>query len=167
MWCKVDKTNFPIIKISFTKDNQIEEEFDLFLKEWLKLYEQQKEFYFIFDTCELGLLNIKYAYKMSSFIKKLKKLDKQYLLSSIVIVKNQYIRFLLNIVFSITKPVANVYLFSNHADLMITEDIQNINNENNFKQVVNDYKSNFTCIKSKCLSVAEEKEQTNLIKNQF
>lgn len=167
MWCDIDKSKMPIIKVNFKDESQVVSEFEQLLEEWLSLYESKTPFYFVFDTRNLTNLNIKYAYKMSSFIKKLKKLDKQYLLSSIVIVKNQYIRFLLNIVFSITKPVANVYLFSNHADLMITEDIQNINNENNFKQVVNDYKSNFTCIKSKCLSVAEEKEQTNLIKNQF
>lgn len=147
MWCKVDKTNFPIIKISFTKDNQIEEEFDLFLKEWLKLYEQQKEFYFIFDTCELGLLNIKYAYKMSKFIKELKKKDKQYLQKSLIIVKNQYISFLLNIVFSITKPVADVYLFNDKSDEMIKEDIENIKSQSDFENITNDYVSNLRVIK--------------------
>ena len=166
MWCDIDKSKMPIIKVNFKDESQVESDFDQLLEEWLSFYDRKIPFYFVFDTRNLNNLNIKYAYKMSSFIKKLKKLEKQYLLSSIVIVKNQYIRFLLNIVFSITKPVANVYLFSNHADLMITEDIQNIDNEKNFNQVIDDYKSNFTCIKSKCLSVAEEKEQTKLIKNQ-
>lgn len=166
MWCDIDKSKMPIIKVNFKDESQNESEFDDLLEEWLSLYNNKIPFYFVFDTRNLNNLNIKYAYKMSAFIKKLKKLDKQYLLSSIIIVKNQYIRFLLNIVFSITRPVANVYLFSNHADLMITEDIQNINNETDFNQVINDYKTNFTCIKSKCLSVAEEKEQNKLIKNQ-
>ena len=147
MWCKVDKTNFPIIKISFTNDKQIEEEFDLFLKEWLDLYEQQKEFYFIFDTCHLGLLNIKYAYKMSKFIKELKKKDKQYLQKSLIIVKNQYISFLLNIVFSITKPVADVYLFNDKSDEMIKEDIENIKSQSDFENVTNDYVSKLRVIK--------------------
>ena len=147
MWCKVDKTNFPIIKISFTKDKQIEEEFDLFLKEWLELYEQKKEFYFIFDTCDLGLLNVKYAYKMSKFIKELKKKDKQYLQKSLIIVKNQYISFLLNIVFSITKPVADVYLFNDKSDDMIKEDIENIKSQSDFENVTNDYVSNLRVIK--------------------
>ena len=147
MWCKVDKTNFPIIKISFTKDKQIEEEFDLFLKEWLELYEQKKEFYFIFDTCDLGLLNVKYAYKMSKFIKELKKKDKQYLKKSLIIVKNQYISFLLNIVFSITKPVADVYLFNDKSDDMIKEDIENIKSQSDFENVTNDYVSNLRVIK--------------------
>ena len=50
MWCVIDKSNFPIIKISFNAEKQVEEEFDEFLNEWLKLYEEEKEFYFIFDT---------------------------------------------------------------------------------------------------------------------
>ena len=147
MWCNIDKTNFPIVKISFNAEKQIEEEFDKFLEEWLKLYEEQKEFYFIFDTCSLGLLNVKYAYKMSKFIKNLKKRDKQYLNKSIIIVKNQYISFLLNIVFSITKPVADVYLFNNNSDKMIKEDIENITNSNTFELVIQDYKQNLTVIK--------------------
>ena len=147
MWCKIDKTNFPIVKISFSADKQVEEEFDKFLDDWLQLYEDKQEFYFIFDTCSLGLLNVKYAYKISKFIKELKKRDKQYLNKSIVIVKNKYISFLLNIVFSVTKPVADVYLFDNKSDAIIKDDIENIISETLFEQVVNDYKKNLTLIK--------------------
>ena len=85
MWCNIDKTNFPIIKISFNAEKQIESEFDEFLQEWIKLYEEKKEFYFVFDTCDLGMLNVKYAYKMSKFIKEIKKRDKQYLKKSLII----------------------------------------------------------------------------------
>jgi hypothetical protein len=149
MWCNIDKTNFPIIKISFNAEKQIESEFDEFLQEWIKLYDEEKEFYFIFDTCELGMLNVKYAYKMSKFIKEIKKRDKQYLKKTLIIVKNQYISFLLNIVFSLTKPVANVYLFSNTDDKIIKEDIHNIKNETELETVLEDYKINFSVIKSK------------------
>ena len=41
MWCIIDKSNFPIVKISFSPEKQIEAEFDEFLKEWLKLYEEK------------------------------------------------------------------------------------------------------------------------------
>lgn len=149
MWCVIDKSHFPIIKISFNAEAQIEKEFDLFLEEWLSLYEQEKEFYFIFDTCQLGLMNVKYAYKMSKFIKELKKRDKQFLNKSLIIVKNQYISFLLNIVFSITKPVANVYLFSEHTDPIIKEDIENIKSPAGFETVIKDYEINLTVVKSK------------------
>lgn len=149
MWCNIDKSKLPIIKISFSANKQIEAEFDAFLDEWLKLYDDKQYFYFIFDTRQLAMLNIKYAYKMSAFIKKLKKREEQYLNSSIIIVKNKYIRFLLNIVFSITKPVADVFLFSNHTDAMICEDIEGIYSEQNFQDVINDYKKSFSVMKSK------------------
>ena len=149
MWCNIDKTNFPIIKVSFNSDKQVEAEFDSFLDEWIKLYNQKEEFYFIFDTCELGMLNIKYAYKMSKFIKELKKRDTQYLKKSLIIVKNQYISFLLNIVFNITKPVANVYLFSDTNDKIIKEDINNIKTHLQFETTLEDYKINLTVIRSK------------------
>jgi len=161
MWCDIDKSNMPIIKVNFKDESQIEKEFETLLDEWLLFYTKKIPFYFVFDTRNLKNLNIKYAYKMSSFIKKLKKLENQYLLGSIIIVKNQYIRFLLNIVFSITRPVANVYLFSNHSDLMIGEDIQNIKTVKDFNQVILDYKSSFTCIKSKCQNVSKEKNKKN------
>ena len=149
MWCIIDKSNFPIVKISFSPEKQIEAEFDEFLKEWLKLYEEKREFYFIFDTRQLSLLNTKYAYKMSAFIKELKKRDKQYLKKSIVIVKNKYIQVLLNIVFSLTKPVADVYLFSKHSDVIVKEDIENIKTEQGLLNVLEDYKRYFSIIKSK------------------
>ena len=95
------------------------------------------------------MLNVKYAYKMSKFIKEIKKRDKQFLKKSLIIVKNQYISFLLNIVFSLTKPVANVYLFSNTDDKIIKEDIHNIKSESEFETVIEDYKINFSVILSK------------------
>ena len=149
MWCNIDKTNLPIIKVSFNNEKQVEEEFDLFLEEWNKLYDQKKYFYFIFDTCQLGMLNVKYAYKMSKFIKELKKRDEQYLKKSLIIVKNQYISFLLNIVFSITKPVADVYLFSNQSDKVIKEDIINVKTEADFNNILVDYKITLSVVKSK------------------
>lgn len=153
MWCEIDKSKLPIVKVNFTDKTQIEEEFNYLLDEWQQFYSDKIPFYFVFDTRNVSSLNIKYAYKMSNFIKQLKKKEHQYLKGTIIIVKNQYVRFLLNIVFSITRPVADVYLFSKHSDLMITEDIYNIKTENNFRQVIMDYKDSFTCIKSRCTSV--------------
>ena len=163
MWCIIDKSNFPIVKISFSPEKQIEEEFDEFLKEWLKLYEDKREFYFIFDTRQLSLLNTKYAYKMSAFIKDLKKQEKQYLKKSIIIVKNKYIQLLLNIVFSITKPVADVYLFSKHSDVIVSEDIENIKTEHGLLEVLKDYKRYFSIVKSKEIKQSKKNKKDKVI----
>ena len=46
---------------------------------------------------------------MASFIKDLKRKE-QYLKSSIIIVQSKYLRTLLNLIFKLQKPVANVYM---------------------------------------------------------
>ena len=157
MWCNINEQHFPIINVSFNDNNQDEKEFDLFLDKWRDLYDNKNDFLFVFDTRKLALLNIKYAYKMSSFIKELKKRNKQYLKKSIIIVKNKYVGFLLNIVFNITTPVADVYLLSNNDSILI-DDIENIKNEKMFNQTIDDYKQHFTIVRSKDSSKKTDKE---------
>ena len=41
---------------------------------------------FLFDTRDVGFINIKYAYKMSSFIKNMKENEQNYLQFTIIIV---------------------------------------------------------------------------------
>lgn len=147
-WCMVNKDNFPIVKVCFNSRIQTEEEFEYFINEWVKLYEDKKDFYFIFDTRRIGMINMKYTYRISKFIKELKRRDVQYLKKSIIIVKNKPIQLLLNIVFGITKPVAPVYLFSNN-DPVVADDIDNIKTEYDFTNVITDYTSKFSVIKSK------------------
>lgn len=157
MWCNINEQHFPIINVSFNDSNQDEKEFDLFLDKWRDLYDKKNEFLFVFDTRKLALLNIKYAYKMSSFIKELKKHNKQYLKKSIIIVKNKYVGFLLNVVFNITNPVADVYLLSNN-DSIVIDDIENIKNEKMFNQTIEDYKQHFSIVRSKESSKKTAKE---------
>jgi hypothetical protein len=111
MWAKYDYSKFPIVNVSFNSNIKDEEEFKLFLKEWLELYKKQKDFTFVFDTTNVGLINISYCFKLKKFIGELKQLPKQYLQKSIIIVSNKYIKHLLNIIFKITKPIAKVYIY--------------------------------------------------------
>ena len=46
---------------------------------------------------------------MANFIKELKRKE-QFLKSSIIIVESKYLRFLLDLIFKLQKPVANVYM---------------------------------------------------------
>ena len=133
MWAKYDYSKLPIINVSFNTNIKDEEEFKLFLKEWLELYKKQKDFTFVFDTTNVGLINISYCFKLKKFIGELKQLPKQYLQKSIIIVSNKYIKHLLNIIFKITKPLATVYIYeinSNKNDIGENIDIdidKNIN----------------------------------------
>ena len=131
MWAKYDYSKFPIVNVSFNSNIKDEEEFKLFLKEWLELYKKQKDFTFVFDTTNVGLINISYCFKLKKFIGELKQLPNQYLQKSIIIVSNKYIKHLLNIIFKITKPLATVYIY----DIDKKEEY-NINN------LLNDIKEN-------------------------
>ena len=58
----------------------------------------------------MGVPHIKYSFKMTYFIRDLRKREYQYLQKSIIIVKNKSILRLLKFIFFIQPPVAPVYL---------------------------------------------------------
>ena len=76
----------------------------------MSIVENKKDFIFVFDTSELEVYNIKYCFKISAFIYRLKKEPYQYLQKSIIIVKNNFIQHLLDLIFFIQSPVAPVYI---------------------------------------------------------
>ena len=109
MFVKFNYDNFPNVYVTFGKLNS-NEEFNILTNEWLRLYEQKIPFTFIFDSSNLEVYNIKYSFKMSAFIYRLKKEPIQYLEKSIIIVNNSFIQSLLDLIFFIQSPVAPVYI---------------------------------------------------------
>jgi hypothetical protein len=109
MFVKFNYDNFPNVYVTFGKLNS-NEEFNKLTNEWLRLYEQKIPFTFIFDSSNLEVYNIKYSFKMSAFIYRLKKEPIQYLEKSIIIVNNSFIQSLLDLIFFIQSPVAPVYI---------------------------------------------------------
>ena len=109
MFVKFNYDNFPNVYVTFGKLNS-NEDFNILTNEWLRLYEQKIPFTFIFDSSNLEVYNIKYSFKMTEFIYKLKKEPIQYLEKSIIIVNNSFIQSLLDLIFFIQSPVAPVYI---------------------------------------------------------
>ena len=120
MWAIYDYTDFPLINVSFNENINSDEEFGDFLNKWKLLYENKKNFEFIFDTKNCGYINPKYCFSMSYFIKKLKKEKEQYLRKNTIYVYHKFIWYLLKLIFAIETPVAPVYIIY-------------INNENNIE----------------------------------
>jgi hypothetical protein len=114
---------FPKIKVKFQNNIQNKEDYYLFEKEWLECYNYKKHFSFVFDTTNVGMIHIKYVYKLTKFIHNLKKKkfnnpnEFDFLQYSIIIVNNWYIKHLLNITFMIQKPVAPVYIIEKNYDI--------------------------------------------------
>jgi len=107
--------NYPLIVVTLEENIKNDDEFNFFCNKWLELYENKREFSFLIDTRKCGFISIKYAYKMSKFINNLKKnaidkYDNQWLKQTIFIVKNDFIMFLLKLIFNITSPIAPVYI---------------------------------------------------------
>ena len=110
MFAEFIESQFPIIKIKLNNSVEDDDDFNNFLNGWLKYYKQKKEVVFIFDTTNVGYIPIKYCFKMSTFIRELKQLDKQYLQRSFIVANSWIVKTLLRIIFTMQSPVAPVYI---------------------------------------------------------
>ena len=91
MFANYDFTEYhekSLIKVNFSSRIENDGDFQDFLNKWLLLYELKKHFTFIFHCQNVGYVPIKYALKMSLFIRSLKKNDVQYLEKSIIYIPN-------------------------------------------------------------------------------
>lgn len=112
MFAKYNFDKFPLVFVDFSEKINSEEEFDEFLKQWLLLYQNKRNFNFIFDTRNMKDIDIKYCFKMALFIKKLRKEKIHFLQSSLILVNNNYIQKLLDLLFMLQSPVAPVYIWT-------------------------------------------------------
>ena len=124
MFAKYNYDNFPVVFVTFSENINSETEFDQFLNEWLILYHNRQDFSYIFDTRNMKNISIKYAIKMTLFIKNLRKQPYHYLQKSLILVNDKHIKRLLDFVFTLQSPVAPVYLWHINSN-----DSENINEE--------------------------------------
>lgn len=102
--------NFPDVYVELSGNINNNEDFTEFTSKWIELYENKKDFNFIFNTKNIGFIHPKYCLFVALFIKTIKKRKIQYLKYSTINVYNKYIYKLLKIVFYIEKPVAPVVI---------------------------------------------------------
>ena len=102
--------NFPDVYVELSGNINNNEDFTEFTSKWIQLYDNQRDFNFIFDTKNTGFIHPKYCLYVALFIKTIKKRRIQYLKHSTINVYNKYIYQLLKIVFYIEKPVAPVVI---------------------------------------------------------
>ena len=126
MFAQFDNSQFPLVQVNLAKTIESNEDFQNFLDEWMKYYNEKKDFTFIFDTTNVGFPPIKYCFKMSSFIKKLRREEKQYLQKSIIIVKSKTVMRLLNLIFFLQAPVAPVEMTEDEKEKVLANP-ENIN----------------------------------------
>ena len=116
MFSTYDETLFPIVKVTIEGLPQ-DNEFDIFLSQWLKLYDKNQNFYLLFDIRNLGLIGIRYCIQMALFIHELKKKEIQYLQKSIILINDKRVQKLLDFIFMIQKPVADVFIINTNESI--------------------------------------------------
>lgn len=117
MFASIDKSNFPVVRITFSDDID-ETSFNDFLNEWRQLYREKKEFSFIFDTINMGFPPISYCYLMIQFLQSMKSQKKHYLKNSTIIVPNDYLIYLLNVIFMVESPISDVTVINSEGVLL-------------------------------------------------
>ena len=129
MWATYDDSKFPIINVKMTGVPENDDDFQDFLTKWdsYNYNRNNQPYIFIFDTTEVGFVNIKYSFRMSSFIKQLKASEHQYLRGSIIVTGGVWSKFLLKVIFWTQRPVAPVYLTDSNNPSLINEIASNIN----------------------------------------
>ena len=74
MFATFDDSNPPFVHVIFKGGIKNIQDFKSFTNKWLSLYEREQQFVFTFDTRGMALfIKPKWCFKMSSFIKKLKR----------------------------------------------------------------------------------------------
>ena len=129
-----DYNSFPNVKIIFNgKVNN--EDLNKLFDQWLSIYEKKQNFNIIFDITNVKSPTTYFAYKMANFINILRKQTPQYFKNSYIIAPNSKIlKLILNITFSISKPVSNVYIYWKEKDENVNvNNIMNIYRTNLFK----------------------------------
>ena len=134
MFAEFNYELFPIVIVNFSENIENNDDFKDFLNKWTHLYNQKKDFIFIFNTTNVGFPSIKYCFMMTIFIKNLRKNKYHYLKKSIIIVKNKNVMNLLDIIFYLQPPVAEVYLTKNNIE-EIVNNIDNIENLDILKKI--------------------------------
>jgi|TARA_R110001599_G_scaffold337983_1_gene556714 hypothetical protein len=122
MWAQYSEIGFPIVQVQMKGKIKNDEDFYDFTNGWLEYYKKKQDFVFVFDTTDVGFVNIKYAFKMANFVKELKKQEIQYLKHSIIVTDNWWTKFLLKIIFAIQSPVCSIEYHSDFENL----DLENL-----------------------------------------
>ena len=124
----IDTSN---VVVTFTGDKITDESFRQFLDNWNSCDLRQTNYSFYFDTRRgLGSPQIKYAFGMVRFIKEKKKEPIKYLKYSLINVNSSRNLLLLRMIFTLSSPIAPVYIFSNNSEEFIQDLKREINKSN-------------------------------------
>jgi len=119
MFATFDKLLFPRINVTFNGEIK-HDDYESFENQWMECYDHdisKGKFTFVMNTLNFQgyIHNLRHSYLLSKFIGNIKEkriTDKKYdrLERSIIIVNNTIVRYLLQTVFLVQKPLAPIYI---------------------------------------------------------
>tara|TARA_Y100000816_G_C26099278_1_gene582281 strand:- start:2329 stop:2754 length:426 start_codon:yes stop_codon:yes gene_type:complete len=125
MSATINLEKWPVALITFHEEKDIKNNIDIFLQKWDILYSYKTPFDMIFDARELSSFSMIDIFKISQFMMRVRKYKPQYCKNTIMVIKNQYIKTLLNTVFSFQKPFTKYYLHMTQIENLNLYDLYN------------------------------------------
>ena len=102
---KLDLRAWPKVRISFNGEPS-DAAYDEFIKDLDTLYESKTNFTILFDTRNIGKINLKYADKIGKWIKANRENAKKYLTKTSILITNPATRLFVKMVIRISPPAS-------------------------------------------------------------
>ncbi len=99
----VDRSDYPIVKFTFTGNRETEDNFEEYLSELSFNYLRKEPIAVIFDATKASTPNPKYQLKQARWLKENKTLMKNYCRGVAYVIKQPAIRNILELIFKIQK----------------------------------------------------------------
>jgi hypothetical protein len=106
----INLEKWPVVLVKFHQIKDPQNNIDIFLQKWNTLYMYKQNFDIIFDARDVSSFSMKDIFKISQFMMRVRKYKPQYCKNTIMVVKKQYIKTLLDMIFSFQKPFTKYYL---------------------------------------------------------
>lgn len=99
------------VRVSFRHHPEREEEFQAFLTDLSRLYQDQKKFSLLFDTTNLGVLPLRYVTGLGQWITKHRPDAQQFLEKSAVRIEHPGVRVFMKALLLVAPPSAPLEIF--------------------------------------------------------
>jgi hypothetical protein len=107
-----DRSEPPLISIYFTGAKETDQNFDVYLEELAKNYEQKVPFSLIFELSKAPTPQLKYQLKQAAWMKENKELIQSYCNRVAYVIPSRLLRGVLKFIFSIQKNPVDFKVFS-------------------------------------------------------
>ena len=113
-YAEFDRSEPHLISIYFTGAKETDENFDVYLKELAKNYEDKVPFSLIFELSKAPVPKLKYQLRQASWMKENQELIKTYCFGVAYVIPQKVLRSVLKFIFSIQKNPVDFKVFSDY-----------------------------------------------------